>query len=88
VGSREVAGKPQETSSVVLEAATIFSDPLSTTFFDPDHSIGEERYITIGLSRFGTLLIVAHADRGDNVRIISARKATRHERKFYEEQSG
>jgi uncharacterized DUF497 family protein len=68
------------------EATTIFSDPLSWTFFDPDHSIDENRYITIGLSHFGKLLIVAHTDRGDNIRLISARRTTRQERRFYEEQ--
>jgi uncharacterized DUF497 family protein len=69
------------------EAATVFGDPLSMTFYDPDHSIDEDRYITVGLSRLGKLLVVSHADRGDRIRIISARKATRRERKFYEEHS-
>lgn len=67
------------------EAATVFNDPLSVTFPDPEHSIGENRYIIIGFSRFGQLLVVAHTDRGEKVRIISARKATRQERRFYEE---
>ncbi|MDB9309603.1 BrnT family toxin [Aphanizomenon sp. CS-733/32] len=67
------------------EAATVFNDPLSVTFPDPDHSIGESRYVIIGISRFGQILVVAHTERGDNIRIISARKATRQERKFYEE---
>lgn len=66
------------------EAATVFSDPLSVTFPDLDHSIGESRYIIIGISSFGQLLIVAHTDRGETIRIISARKATRPERRFYE----
>jgi len=69
------------------EAATVFGDPLSMTFYDPDHSIDEDRYITVGLSRLGELLVVSHADRGDRIRIISARNATRRERKFYEEHS-
>lgn len=69
------------------EAATVFNDPLSMTFPDPDHSIGESRYVIIGLSRFGQLLVVAHTDREGKVRIISARKATRQERRFYEEGS-
>lgn len=69
------------------EAATIFNDPLSITFPDPDHSIGENRYVIIGVSQFGQLLVVAHADRGEKVRIISARNATRQERRFYEEGS-
>ncbi|CAD5930483.1 hypothetical protein NO976_01302 [Planktothrix agardhii] len=57
------------------EAVTVFNDPLSVTFPDPNHSIGESRYIIIGISRFGQLLIVAHTDRLERVRIISARKA-------------
>lgn len=63
------------------EAATVFGDPLSMTFYDPDHSIDEDRYITVGLSRPGKLLVVSHADRGERIRIISARKATHRERK-------
>ncbi|MBW4647508.1 MAG: BrnT family toxin [Kastovskya adunca ATA6-11-RM4] len=69
------------------EAATVFNDPLSVTFPDPHHSIGESRYIIIGVSRFDQLLVVAHTDRVEKVRIISARKATRQERRFYEEGS-
>lgn len=69
------------------EAATVFNDPLSVTFLDPDHSIGENRYVIIGISRHVQLLVVAHTDRGEKVRIISARKATRIERRFYEEGS-
>ncbi|WP_414621877.1 BrnT family toxin [Calothrix sp. CCY 0018] len=57
------------------------------TFPDPDRSIGESRYVIIGISRFGQCLIVAHTDRGEKIRIISARKATRQERRFYEEGS-
>lgn len=67
------------------EAATAFGDPLSTTFPDPDHSINERRFITIGLSTGGKIIILSHTDRGDRIRIISARKATRKERRFYEE---
>nr|WP_318728443.1 BrnT family toxin [Roseofilum sp. Guam] len=67
------------------EAATVFNDPLSVTFPDPDHSVGESRYIIIGLSRWQQLLIVAHTERSDQVRIISARKVTRQEQRFYEE---
>jgi uncharacterized DUF497 family protein len=68
------------------EAATMFGDPLSMTFYDPDHSLDEDRYITIGHSDFDQLLMVAHTDREDSIRIISARRATRRERKSYEEQ--
>lgn len=69
------------------EAATVFGDLLSVTFPDPEHSTRESRYVTIGTSSFGQLLIIAHADRGEYIRIISARKATRQERRFYEEGS-
>jgi uncharacterized protein len=67
------------------EAATVFNDSLSVTFPDPDHSIGESRYVIIGISKFGQLLIVAHTDQGETIRIITARKATRPERRFYEQ---
>ncbi len=69
------------------EAATVFDDSLSVTFPDPDHSIGEDRYVIIGMSGSGQLLVVSHTDRGNCIRIISARKATRQERRFYEEGS-
>jgi len=67
------------------EAATIFGDPLAITFGDPDHSLGEERFITFGVSRSHRLLIVAHTDRGGRIRLISARPVTRAERRLYEE---
>lgn len=67
------------------EASTVFNDPLSVTFPDPDHSDGEERYIIIGLSSANRILIVPHTDRVNQVRIISAREATRNERRFYED---
>lgn len=67
------------------EASTVFGDALSTTFPDPNHSIRESRYVTIGLSRYDRLLVVSHTDRGTRIRIISARKATKQERRFYAE---
>jgi len=67
------------------EAATALRDTLSVTGADPDHSIGESRYITFGLSERGRLLVVAHTDRSERIRIISARVASRGERKIYEE---
>ena len=67
------------------EAATVLEDALSTTFPDPGHSRLERRYLTIGTSRHGRLLVVAHTEVGEVVRIISARRATRRERRFYEE---
>ena len=69
------------------EAATVFNDNLSVTFPDLAHSIGESRYVIIGVSRFGQLLVIAHTERGEKVRIISARKATLQENRFYEEGS-
>jgi len=67
------------------EAATVFRDTLSATGTDPDHSVGEERFIIFGLSTSGRLLVVAHTEHGDIIRIISARLATSGERKIYEE---
>jgi uncharacterized DUF497 family protein len=66
-------------------ATTVFGDPLSLTIPDPDHSIAERRLITMGRAFNDKLLVVVHTDRGDNIRIISARRANRRERKFYEE---
>jgi uncharacterized protein len=61
--------------------------PLAVTYHDPDHSLSEERFITVGTSRNGRVLIVAHSDRGENIRIISARNTTLRERKHYEEEN-
>jgi uncharacterized DUF497 family protein len=69
------------------EAATIFDDPLAVTYPDPDHSESEQRFITVGTSSAGRTLVVAHADRGDHIRIISARKTTGRERESYEEEN-
>jgi len=66
------------------EAVTVFYDPLSATFDDPDHSVGEYRYITIGLSSRDRLIVVSHTERGENLRIINARPATAYERKRHE----
>jgi uncharacterized DUF497 family protein len=67
------------------EASTIFGDRLSLTIPDPEHSLAEKRYVTMGRAFNAKLLVVVHTDRGDNIRIISARHASRRERKFYEE---
>jgi uncharacterized DUF497 family protein len=66
------------------EAVTVFYDPLSATLDDPDHSIGERRFVTVGYSAHGRLLVVLHTERGNAVRIISARRATAHERRRHE----
>ena len=68
------------------EAATIFDDVMSTTFPDEDHSDFERRFLTLGQSARGRVLVVAHTEREDEIRIISARDATKRERKFYEEE--
>jgi hypothetical protein len=67
------------------EAATIFRDALSVSGADPDRSVGERRFITFGVSNLGRLIVVSHNDDGSTIRIISARLATRRERKIYEE---
>lgn len=67
------------------EASTVFADDLALTGSDPDHSFGEARWITFGESVRGRLLVVAHTDEGDIIRIISTRLATRHEKRLYEE---
>lgn len=66
------------------EGVTVFFDPLSATFDDPDHSIGEHRLITVGFSSQGRLLVLSHTERGNTIRIISARPATARERKRHE----
>lgn len=67
------------------EASSIFEDDLSFTGCDPDHSVGEHRFITFGVSAARRVLAVSHVECGDVIRIISARPATRMERKMYEE---
>ena len=67
------------------EASTIFDDPQFISFLDDEHSADEERHITIGLSEKLRLLMAAHTERRNLIRIISARKATKNEEKFYNE---
>ena len=67
------------------EAATVFDDLLSTAFPDADHSISERRFLIVGASVRGRVLVVAYTEQAEIVRIISARPATRRERRFYEE---
>ena len=69
------------------EAATVFGDPLGTTVLDPDHSLAEDRYITIGMSSRRRLVMVGHTERGERIRIVSARELTRAEREVYEEET-
>jgi uncharacterized protein len=70
------------------EASTVFRDEGSITIGDPEHSWGEARYLILGTSARGRILVVAHTERGERIRIISARRATRPERRKYEEESG
>ena len=67
------------------EAKSVFRDPMYLIFADPDHSIGENRFLVIGVSEASRVLFVSYTERESATRIISARKATRRERKIYEE---
>ena len=70
------------------EASTVFGDPLAGTISDPDHSLGEERFATVGFSTARRLLVVVHTEEADDrIRIISARETTARERKHYESKS-
>jgi hypothetical protein len=66
------------------EAMTVFSDPLEVTISDPDHSEGEQRFVSIGLSTFQRLVVVVYTERAGRTRIINAREASSQERKHYE----
>ena len=67
------------------EATTVFDDSLSVTIPDPAHSVDEQRFLVLGLSIRRRLLVVAHSELGESIRIISARRANRRERRIYEE---
>jgi uncharacterized DUF497 family protein len=82
---KKAAANAKKHGVTFQEAATVLEHVLSITFRDPDHSVEEFRFITIGLASTGRILMVAHTDRGEAVRLISARPATRSERLFYEE---
>jgi hypothetical protein len=69
------------------EAVTVFYDPLAATFRDPDHSVGEGRFLTVGYSSRGRFLVVGHSERRGARRLISARRATARERKRHEDES-
>jgi len=68
------------------DAISAFDDPLSITISDPDHSQKEERFLLVGHSRAGRLLVIAHTERGNEIRLINARPATRRERQKYEKE--
>jgi len=67
------------------EASTVFGDRGAITISDPLHSLAEERFVTIGVSETGKILVVVATERGDSLRLISARPASKRERKQYEE---
>lgn len=83
--SRKAAANRKKHGVSFEEASTALRDPLSATGADPDHSLGEARWITFGVSDVGRLLVVAHTEEGETVRIISARAAIAGERQIYEE---
>jgi uncharacterized DUF497 family protein len=69
------------------EASTVFADPLAVTIADPRHSHEEPRFVIFGMSKRGRILAVLHTERGERVRLISARLASRRERSVYEEET-
>ena len=83
--SRKARRNLQKHGIDFTEASTVFADTLSITISDPDHSEGEERWVTIGLSARRRLLVVVHTDEGESSRLISARRADSRERRKYEE---
>ena len=82
---RKAAANVRKHGVMFEEAATVFGDRLSVTIADPDHSADEQRFLLLGLSNRRRLLVVAHSERGESIRIISARRVTRRERRTYEE---
>ena len=67
------------------EAVTVFADPFELTVDDPDHSLDEDRFVSVGRSAFDRLLVVGYSERGSKIRLIFARRATMPERFDYEE---
>jgi uncharacterized DUF497 family protein len=85
VGSQKGAVESEKHKVSFEEASTALSDPMAATGADPDHSVTEDRFVTFGISERGRLLVVAHADEEETIRIISARTASKGERELYEE---
>jgi uncharacterized protein len=85
MGPAQRCREPPKARRGFREATTVFGDPLATTFPDIDHSISEQRFLTMGASVSGRWLVVSHADDQETIRIISARPVTRREKRFYEE---
>jgi uncharacterized DUF497 family protein len=84
---RKAAANLRKHGVAFEEAVTAFADPHSITISDPDHSVDEDRFILIGRSTVQRLLVVVHLERGERIRLISARLAARRERRTYEEDS-
>ena len=82
---KKARSNPRKHKVSFEEAATALMDPMSATGVDPDHSLGEERFVTFGVSKRGRLLVVAHTEKMMPFRIISARHASKGEKKIYEE---
>jgi len=82
---RKSEANAQKHGVTFIEASSVFDDPMFITLFDEEHSEDEERYITIGLSDKNRLIMLAHTERENHIRIISARRATTNEEKFYQE---
>ena len=83
--ARKAAANAEKHGVTFDEALSAFSDPLSRSIPDPDHSTNEDRFLLLGLSASGRLLAVAHTERADRIRLISARLASKRERRSYEE---
>ena len=83
--SRKALSNLQKHKIAFAEATTIFGDSFTITIPDPDHSELEERFVSIGVSNQGRLIVVVHTEKRSHLRLISAREASRAERKFYEE---
>lgn len=82
---QKAAENEQKHGVSFLEASETFDDDHSSTVPDPDHSIDEARYLIFGMSKQGKYLVVSYTERGDRVRLVSARQMTSRERKAYEE---
>lgn len=77
--------KSTKTQSAVRGSRNALRDPMSATGLDPDHSQSEERFVTFGISERGRLLVVAHTEEDETIRIISARVASKGEKRIFEE---
>jgi len=84
---RKAAANLRKHGVAFEEAATAFADPHSITIADPDHAVGEDRFVLVGRSAGQRLLVVIHLERGERIRLISARLAAGRERRAYEEES-